>query len=329
VTERAEYTYRPAWWVPGAHAQTIWAQFFRRRRDLSTRRERIETPDGDFLDLVHLDGLPAAPRILLLHGLEGSPRSHYVAGVFDQARQRGWNATLLVFRGCGDEMNRTGRFYHSGETTDLDWVVRRLVASAPGATLFLAGVSLGGNVLLKWLGEQGERVPRAVRGAAAVSVPFDLERGCRNLQIGFSRVYDRHFLAPLKRKAAGKLRRHPTLFDGRALDRARTIYDFDDVVTAPVHGFIDAHDYYSRSSSIGFVARIAVPTLLLNAVDDPFLPPEVLDQVREVARSNPGLTLEFVPHGGHVGFVSGRVPWRPRYYAEERIGAFFEEKINE
>ncbi len=168
----------------------------------------------------------------------------------------------------------------------------------------------------------GAAIPPEIKGAAAVSVPYDLELSCRNLLRGFSRVYDRHFLATLRAKAEAKLVRHPKLFDARALAGARTLYQFDDVVTAPVHGFADAHDYYSRSSSIHFLARIAVPTLLLSAIDDPFLPPKVLHQVRAIAASNGNLQVEFVRHGGHVGFVSGRVPWRPRYYAEERIGSF-------
>ncbi len=328
MNERSKDTYRPAWWVPGAHAQTMWAKFFRRPASLPTRDERIETPDGDFLDLVHLDGRPGAPRLLLLHGLEGTRRSHYVTGLFEQARRRGWSATLLVFRGCGDELNRGARLYHSGETTDLDLVARRLIERSPESELLPVGVSLGGNVLLKWLGERGAAVPGQIRGAAAVSVPFDLERGCRHLQRGFARVYDRHFVRTLRRKAAAKLRRHPGLFDASRLAAARTIYDFDDAVTAPVHGFVDAHDYYTRSSSIRYLAEIAVPTLLLSAIDDPFLPASVLDDVRRVAAPNPSLRLEFVAHGGHVGFVAGALPWRPVYYAEERVGRFFDSVLD-
>lgn len=197
-------------------------------------------------------------------------------------------------------------------------------ASAP---LVLAGVSLGGNVLLKYLGELGSSLPAAVRGAAAVSVPFDLERGCRHIMHGFSKVYDRHFLRTLKQKAFAKLDRYPGLFDPAALERARSIYDFDDAVTAPVHGFADAHDYYSRSSSIGFLDRIRVPTLLLSAVDDPFLPTDVLDEVRAIAATNPELALEFTADGGHVGFVAGRLPWAPRYYAEWRVCQFLDAVI--
>jgi predicted alpha/beta-fold hydrolase len=219
-------------------------------------------------------------------------------------------------------VTRARRLYHSGETTDLDLVVERLVQDHPGQPLVLAGFSLGGNVLLKWLGERGDRLPREVRGAVAVSVPFDLERGSRFIERGFGRVYTRHFLRTLKAKARAKLVRDPELFDARAMERARTLYEFDDVVTAPVHGFENAHDYYERSSSLNFLAEIRCPTLLLSAYDDPFLPPAVLDEVERVASENGCLTTEFHLRGGHVGFISGSSPFAPRYYAEERIFDF-------
>jgi hypothetical protein len=172
------------------------------------------------------------------------------------------------------------------------------------------------------LGERGTTMATQIRAAGAISVPFDLERSCRHISRGFSKIYDQHFLRTLRQKAAAKLAMHPGLFDGAALDRARSIYDFDDAVTAPVHGFADAHDYYGRSSSLGFLDRIRVPTLLLSAVDDPFLPPAILDEVRMVGERNPRLTLEFPPHGGHAGFVGGRWPWRAEYYAEHRLCDF-------
>jgi uncharacterized protein len=284
--------------------------------------ERWETPDGDFIDMHRLDGPADAPRLLLLHGLEGTVRSHYVAGFFGEAARRGWAADLMIFRGCGSEPNRAPRFYHSGETTDLAFVLDRLLREQPRSRFVLAGVSLGGNVLLKFLGERSAEVPHQLRAAAAVSVPFDLERGARFIATGFSRVYDRHFLRTLRPKAMAKLERFPDLFDRSKLARAESIYDFDDAVTAPVHGFADAHDYYSRSSSLGWISTIRLPTLLLSAVDDPFLPRAVLDQVREVARGNPALTVEFTKRGGHVGFVAGRWPWRPFYYAEWRACEF-------
>lgn len=316
------YTFRPAWWARGGHAQTLWGKFFRHRPDVPIRRERWDAPDGDFLDVYRLDAPVAAPRLVFFHGLEGTIRSHYVFGFFAEAQRRGWGADLLIFRGCGDETNRMPRFYHSGETDDPAFVIDRVRAEHPTSPILLAGVSLGGNVLLKFLGERGTSLPAQVRAAGAVSVPFDLERSCRHISHGFSKVYDRHFLRTLRRKAMVKLGKHPGLFEPSALDRAQSIYDFDDAVTAPVHGFDSAHDYYSRSSSLGFIERIRRPTLLLSAIDDPFLPPVVLDEVRAIAARNPRLTLEFTPHGGHVGFVGGRWPWRPEYYAERRVCEF-------
>ena len=288
--------------------------------------ERWDTPDGDFLELHRLDAPRGAsihaPRLLLLHGLEGTIESHYVAGFFAEAQRRGWAADLLIFRGCGTEPNRAPRFYHSGETSDLAHVLDRIRVEHPDNPILLAGVSLGGNVVLKFLGEAATGVSRQICAAATISVPYDLERGARFISTGFARVYDRHFLRTLRHKALEKLERYPGLFDRGALERARTIYDFDDAVTAPVHGFVDAHDYYSRSSAVGWIDRISVPTLLLSAIDDPFLPSAVLDEVRRIAGQNGHLQLEFVDHGGHVGFIGGQWPWRPQYYAEWRVCEF-------
>ena len=320
--------FRPAWWVPGPHAQTIWGKFFRRHPPVATRRERWRTPDGDSVQLARLDAPagapPDAPRLLLLHGLEGAPHSHYVQGLFAACHRRGWAMDLLIFRSCAGELNQARRLYHSGETEDLDIVVRRIAAEHPGAPLAVAGVSLGGNVLLKWLGEQSREVPAALRAAVAVSVPYDLARGSRHIEQGFARLYARNFLRSLKRKAVAKRVHYPDLFDPTALAGARTLWDFDEHVTAPVHGFAGAADYYARSSAIHFLPAIRVPTLLLSAADDPFLPAAVLDEVRLVAAGNPALTARFVPHGGHVGFVGGRLPWRPEYWAESRVVDFAE-----
>ena len=322
-----DHTFRSAWWAPGPHAQTLWGKFFRRAAPVPTRRERWDTPDGDFVDLERLDAPSGAPRLLLLHGLEGSPRSHYVGGLFAAARARGWAADLLVFRSCGDEPNRARRLYHSGETEDLGHVVRRVTAEHPRAPLAITGVSLGGNVLLKWLGEQGAAAPPALRATVAVSVPFDLARGSRHIERGASRLYSRHFLRSLKRKAAVKRASYPDLYDPAAVERARTLWDFDHHVTAPVHGFASAADYYARSSAIHFLPAIRVPTLLLSAADDPFLPGAVLDEVTRVAAGNPLLTTRFVARGGHVGFVGGRVPWRPEYWAERQAVGFVERHL--
>src|SRR4051812_49173853 len=268
-------------------------------------------PDGDEVELRRIaprTGDHGAPRLLVLHGLEGTIRSHYLRGTLAQAHRSGWAADALIFRSCNGEVTRTRRLYHSGETSDLDSVVRRLVRENPGQPLGLAGFSLGGNVLLKWLGERGDDLPREVRGAVAVSVPFDLERGSRFIERGFSRVYTRHFLRTLRAKARAKLEHDPDLFDPSALERARTLFAFDDAVTAPVHGFVDAGDYYRRSSSIRFLHAIRRPALLLSPYDDPFLPSAVLDEVATIAARNPCLVAEFHQRGGHVGFVAGQWP---------------------
>jgi hypothetical protein len=292
-----------------------------------TTTECLVSPDGDNIELHHLSAVPRAPRVLLLHGLEGSARSHYVQGMLSAAGERGWGATLMVFRGCGSASNVAKRFYHSGETDDLDFVFARLSSRWPESVWFVAGVSLGGNVLLKWLGERGDAVDERIRAAAAVSVPYDLEAGARYIGRGVARVYDRSFLRSLRRKALAKLTRYPELFDRGKLERARTVYDFDDIVTGPVHGFADAHDYYERSSSLRFLGGVRVPTLLLSAADDPFIPSEVLSRAARVASTNPALTVEFHQGGGHVGFVAGARPWRPFYYAEWRIVRFFEQAM--
>src|SRR5688500_2588115 len=242
--------YVPAWWVPGRHLRTLWGKFIRRVADAPMRTVRWEMPDGDFLDLWRVDAPAGRPRVVLLHGLEGGRRSHYARGILAEAHRRGWGADLLIFRSCGSEINRTPRFYHSGETTDLAFALDRLVAEFPSSPFFLAGVSLGGNVLLKYLGEQGTALPSSVRAAAAVSVPFDLERSSRHIDRGFARLYQARFLRSLRRKATLKRAAFPDHLSADGLDDMRTLYAFDDAVTAPLHGFADANDYYSQSSAI-------------------------------------------------------------------------------
>lgn len=312
--------FRPAWWLPGPHLPTIWGKLARRLPDAHERIELWPTPDGDRLSVARLDAPdPDAPLLLLLHGLEGSVRSKYAQGLMHHARARGWSAALVIFRSCDGRIPATPRLYHSGETSDADLVIRRLAAERPGRALLAAGVSLGANVLLKWLGEQGDRTPPELRRAAAISTPFDLAAGSRHLERGFSRVYVRHFVKGLRAKALRTLARHPGLpVDRGRLLAARSFWDFDDVFTGPVHGFAGADDYYARSSSLGFLDRITVPTLLHSAVDDPFLPAAILDRVREVARRTPALTVDFTPHGGHVGWVAGP-PWAPIYWMEHRV----------
>jgi hypothetical protein len=317
-------TYRPAWWL-GAHSATIWGRLVRRGPlPPGVRLEHWDTPDGDFLELARLApaGDPTVtPRLLLLHGLEGGLHSHYVRGLFEEANARGWGMDLLLFRTCGPTPNRLPRSYHSGETTDARFVIERLASESP-APLGLVGVSLGGNVLCKLLGESGAALPDVLRGAVAVSVPFDLARASRHIGRGFGAVYERAFLQSLIPKALAKIARHPELEALRSVTQARTLWAFDDHFTAPLHGFADAADYYARASSLSFLEGVARPLLLLSAVDDPFLPPDVLDTVATRTRTHPHVQREFPSRGGHVGFVSGPSPWRPTYYGEWRAADF-------
>ena len=232
----------------------------------------------------------------------------------------------MMFRSCDGESNNVRRLYHSGETTDIDFIVRGLIRAHPDLHLLICGVSLGGNVTLKWLGEQATNLPPQVKRAAAISVPFDLEEGSVFMEHGFSRVYVRHFLQSLREKTLRKMERYPDLCNRELLMGARTFRDFDNLVTGPVHGFTDAHDYYTKSSSIGFIDKIQIDTLLLSAWDDPFLPKRVLERVRDIARANPRLFLEFSERGGHVGSVEGQ-PWAQNYYVEKRAIAWLANEV--
>lgn len=311
--------FRPAWWCRNAHLQTIWGTLFR-WDGLPLRRDRLETRDGDFVDLDWADGPPGAPILLVLHGLEGSARSYYVAGLLGLAAGRGWRGVALNFRSCGGELNRLPRLYHSGETGDLDEVVRRLVEREPEARLGAVGVSLGGNVLVKWLGEQGEAVPRQLAGAVGISVPFDLAACARVLDRGLRRaVYTANFMRTMRRKALAKARAHPGFVDVAAVRRARTFAEYDDAVTAPLHGFADARDYWRRASSGPYLRRLRRPTLLINALDDPIVPPEALP---DPATLPAHVHAEFPPRGGHAGFVEGAWPWRAGFWAERRAIEF-------
>jgi uncharacterized protein len=315
--------YSPAWWIPGGHLQTLWGKLFRRQTPAPTVLERWNTPDGDFLEIHRVAAKRDAPRVLLLHGLEGTVRSHYAQALLNEAARRGWGADLLVFRSCGSELNLTRRFYHSGETSDVAFVLDKIVDEFPASPIAVAGVSLGGNVLLKFLGERGEALPPQLKAAAAISVPFDLARSSRRINRGFSKFYQRFFLNSLRKKAQEKAQRFPDLAPRDRIAALRTLEDFDNLITGPLHGFRDAQDYYARSSSLPYLTKIKLKTLLFSAVDDPMLPSEVLDEVRDAARDNPALEVDFVKRGGHAGFITGSVPWHPFYYAEHRVGEFF------
>lgn len=264
-------------------------------------------PDGDFLDLDWLAAPardPRAPCVLVLHGLEGSSESHYALGLMGLVEDVGWRGAVVHFRSCSGELNRLGRLYHSGETSDLDWTVRRIIHGAPGARVGLVGISLGGNVALKWLGEGGDRVPEEVAAAVAISVPFDLAACAAALDRGLNRVlYTLHFLRTLKAKIRAKAPLYAERVDVRAAMRARTFRRYDRLVTAPIFGFADEEDYWRRSSSGPYVGKIRRPTLLISAINDPFVPSATLPWA-EVDRS-PWLEAAFPAEGGHAGFVEG------------------------
>ncbi len=318
--------FHPAWWLPGAHPQSMWGRLARPRRLVAFRRETLETPDGDELVLDHVDARDEAPRLLILHGLEGSSYSVYVQGMADVARKRGLAVTALNFRSCArppDDLgtmlpNRRPRLYHSGDTGDADLVLKLLHRRARGVPLVAAGASLGGNVLLKWLAEQpGQRILRAV---ATVSVPYDLAAGARFLEKGAGPFYVTVFLRTLKEKVRDLVARFPEAGGRIDLERAlaaKTFWEFDDAATGPLHGFSGADDYYARSSSLFFLGRIGTPTLCISAADDPFIPPDVLPKVRSAA--SPAVRCLFTEHGGHVGFVAGSSPGRAVYWAEETV----------
>ncbi|MGZ8867088.1 MAG: YheT family hydrolase [Thermoanaerobaculia bacterium] len=318
--------FSPAWFLPGPHAQTIWGRLVRRRRLVPLRRERIETPDGDELILDHLDAPSsnAPAHFILLHGLEGSAHSVYMQGLLDAIRKRGASATAMNFRSCARDLdtmfgtipNRTARFYHSGEITDFDFVLRTLAARMPHRPFVVVGASLGGNALLKWLAAHPAQT--FVTAAATISVPYDLRAGSEHLETGIGRFYVSRFLRTLVKKVERVVLEFPetrSFLDVERVRRARTFREFDDAATAPLHGFVDADDYYQRASSVFDLGKITTPTLCISAKDDPFTPPGVLDRVR--AAAPPAMTLLVTESGGHTGFVSGPLPWRCVYWAEE------------
>lgn len=311
--------YRAPWWLPGGHLQTIYPYFLLRPAAPPYRRERWETPDGDFIDLDWIDG--RAPIVALFHGLEGGSGSHYATALMRAVMRRRWRGVVIHFRGCSGEPNRLPRAYHSGDADEIAWTLQRLHELDPAAALFAAGISLGGNALLKWLGRERGSARNVVDAAAAVSAPMDLMTAGDRLGVGLNRHYGSHFLQTLKRKGLAKLERHPGLYDADTVRRARTLRDFDNVVTAPLHGFRDTDDYWTRASSKPDLRHIEVPTLLVHARNDPFLPGRYLPPATEVSAS---VTLELPDGGGHAGFASGRFPghvdWLP-----ERLLEFFSE----
>lgn len=307
--------FKPPWWLRNAHLQTMWPFLFRQRAPVATRRERLELPDGDFLDL-DLTLNESGPIVLILHGLQGSAKSKYAAGLLQALSSHGYRAVLMHFRGCSGESNRLPHSYHSGETRDPAFVIDWLRARFPQAPVAAVGFSLGGNALLKLLAEQAASC--RLRTAVAVSVPFLLNEGADRFNRGLSRIYRRYLLRSLIRSILDK---HSQIdLSGKinlnALSRCRDFWVFDNEVTARLNGFKDVHDYYRRSSSRQYLRHIRTPTLILHAADDPFMTPATVPGEKELSEH---VTLELSKHGGHVGFVTGNNPFRMKYWLEERI----------
>jgi predicted alpha/beta-fold hydrolase len=311
-------------WLPGGQLQTIWPALYARRVHgpaLPYRRERWTTPDADFVDVDYLDdGAPPGvqrPLLVVFHGLEGSSRSHYGEAFADVARERGWACALPHFRGCSGEINRAPRAYHSGDHEEIGWMLERLRRAHRGPVMAV-GVSLGGNALLRWAAEAGAQARRSVDAVAAVCSPLDLAAGGRAIGRGFNRqVYTRMFMRTLVPKALQKLAQHPGLFDREALMRARDLYAFDNVFTAPLHGFRNTEDYWRRASAKPLLNRIRIPALVLNARNDPFVPAASLPAATEVGSY---VRLWQPLHGGHVGFAQGRMPGHVRAMPDLVVG---------
>ncbi len=321
----------PAWWCRNRHLQTIWRKYFGDTPSLPLRRERWQTEDDDFLDLDFLEPFAEngrgdeMPTVLFLHGLEGSSQAKYMLGMLKNVAQLQWRGVALNFRSCSGEMNRQRRFYHSGETSDLDWVIGKLRERYAEAPLFVVGFSLGGNVLLKWLGEMGTKAESLVRAAVAISVPFDLGIAAHRIDSGFGKIYGKNFLPTLKQKLLEKEAIYPGLIDRALVQQITSYIDFEDRLFAPIHHFSGAEAYWQSCSARYFINDIRCATLILHANDDPFLPGDALP-MQQIQQSK-FLDLELSAQGGHVGFVEGAVPWQASYWAENRAIRYLRSRL--
>lgn len=313
--------YRAPAWLPGGDLQTIYPYFFAPVPQVDYRRERWELPDGDFLDLDWVDAAADAPLVVLFHGLEGNSRGFYARALMHAVRQHGWRGVVAHFRGCSGEPNRLPRAYFAGDSAEIAYILQRLKQHNGPAALHAIGVSLGGNALLKWLGEEAENARPVIDRAVAISAPVDLAIAGHTLDKVFNRYsYTVKFLTTLKQKALQKLDAYPDLYQRKKVEAVSSLYAFDDLVTAPLHGYHGADDYWRRASSKPGLIHVRVPTLLINARNDPFMPGSALPRPDEVSSA---VTLDFPAQGGHVGFLEGPFPgnvnWLPR-----RALAFFE-----
>lgn len=313
-------TFRAAWWLRNCHLQTIAAKYLAPRRTLATESEMLALPDGDHIQLNWTENpeqVNNKPIVIVLHGLEGNIHSHYAAGMLQALKQQGFIAVLMHFRGCNGMANRLPRAYHSGDTADLAYLVAQLQLRYPSRELAAIGFSLGGNVLVKYCGEQGAQC--ALKAAVAVSAPLALAPSAQRINQGGSKVYQQYLLNRLKATMLRKLERHrdfPLPVSSAQILALKTIRDFDDLLTAPLHGFQNADDYYLKSSGKAFLKQVRIPLLLVHAQDDPFLSPAVLPKADEIP---PCVQLLVSRHGGHVGFVSGNTPFKAEYWLEQQL----------
>lgn len=309
-------------WLKSKHRQSSFHSMHRRVDAPVRRHERWITPDEDFLDLYFIEGDKSSPWVLVLHGLEDNVDTPYVAGFQKALAHAGFNVVVLEFRSCGRELNFAPRLYHMGETQDIDFVVSWLAPRVAPAKLHLLGFSLGANVVLKWLGERGDRLPPNLVSAAAVSAPYDPTIGAANIHKQLGGLYMKAFLNALVPKAIAKEAQYPGTLDVEAVRACRHFWDFDTHVTSPLHGFRDADDYWAQVAGHRWLEHIRLPTLLLSAADDPFNPAETLPVAQ--AAASPWLHPLFTEEGGHLGFVYGESPEKPRFWAEEKVVEFFQ-----
>ncbi len=327
--------YRAPWWLGqhpegryGAHAQTVYPSLFGERPKVDYQRERWDTtphgkPDGDFIDIDRLSSTAAnveQPMLVVFHGLEGSSQGVYALNLMREAERRGWRGIVPHFRGCSGEMNRLPRAYHSGDAAEIEWILKRVKAEQPSQPLYVAAISLGGNATMKWLGEAGSEASGVVTAAAAISAPLDLMAAGEALERGFCRVYTKNFLRTMKKNAFAKLAKHPGIFREDVVRAATTLRAFDNEVTAPLHGYRDTDDYWTRGSAKPGLIDVRVPSLLLNAKNDPFLPAEALPAAQQVSSD---VLRDFPAQGGHVGFLTGPFPGRSSWMPG-RVFRFFE-----
>ena len=325
-------TFKPAWWLSNAHLQTLFPALMRTTPPLlGLRRERLVTPDNDFID-IDWCGEGNQPLIILLHGLTGSSQSGYIKGLQRTLLTQGLRSVALNFRGCSGEFNYSARCYHSGETEDIHFLYQTLRQREPDTPFAAVGFSLGGNVLLKWLGEQGNKL--SLFAAIAVSVPLVLSACATKLDNGFSKLYREKLLRELKHyvqakqrhlEKLGKLQEANRIEQLGDLSRIKSFWQYDDRVVARLHGFKNVQDYYQRSSSRQFLKSIAIPTLLIQARDDPFMTDEVLPDLDELSSA---IHLEITQGGGHVGFIAGEIPFKPHYWLEQRIPEFLKQQLS-